>query len=315
LEQAVAERGTVITHQLFYDERGRLLLDTDLAALWGEVGPCLALHRAELHEVLASNGDPIPVRMRIRLQGLTQQDDDVTVDFDNAPNGSYDLVIGADGIHSTVRHLAFGSDAVQPLGQLAWRFVTECPPEVTAWTVLLGRDVTFLAVPIGNGQVYCYCDTSSKGTPRLDGDDVHARLAELLAGFAAPVPAILESLKPGDSVHFSPIEEVVLKEWSRGSVLLIGDAAHATSPNMAEGAAMALEDGLVLAECLASERGIERVLEQFQARRRSRTRWVLSQTHRRDRTRSLPPALRNVVVRRWGRKIMHANYRPLRDVP
>jgi hypothetical protein len=182
---------------------------------------------AELHEVLASNGDPVPVpvRMGIPLQGLSQQDDVVTVDFDNAPNGSYDLVIGADGIHSTVRRVAFGSGSVQPVGQLAWRFVTECPPEVTAWTVLLGRDVTFLAVPIGNGQVYCCCDTSSKSTPRLDGDEVHARLAELLAGFAAPVPAILESLKPGDSVHVSPIEEVELNAWSRGSVLLIGDAA------------------------------------------------------------------------------------------
>jgi 2-polyprenyl-6-methoxyphenol hydroxylase-like FAD-dependent oxidoreductase len=272
---------------------------------------------AELHEVLASNGDPVPVpvRMGIPLQGLSQQDDVVTVDFDNAPNGSYDLVIGADGIHSTVRRVAFGSGSVQPVGQLAWRFVTECPPEVTAWTVLLGRDVTFLAVPIGNGQVYCCCDTSSKSTPRLDGDEVHARLAELLAGFAAPVPAILESLKPGDSVHVSPIEEVELNAWSRGSVLLIGDAAHATSPNMAEGAAMALEDGLVPAECLASERGIARVLGQFQARRRSRTRWVLSQTHRRDRTRNLPPVLRDVVLRRWGRRIFHATYRPLLEYP
>jgi 2-polyprenyl-6-methoxyphenol hydroxylase-like FAD-dependent oxidoreductase len=78
---------------------------------------------------------------------------------------------------------------------------------------------------------------------------------------------------------------------------------------------MALEDGLVLAECLASGRGIAQTVATFQARRRPRTQWVLAQTHRRDRTRSLPPALRNLVLRRWGQNIFHANYRPLLELP
>ena len=315
LEEAVAERGSLITHQLFYDHRGHLLLDINLTALWGEVGPCLALHRVDLHDVLASAGDPVPVRMGSSLRRLIQQDDIAIVDVDGALNNSYDLVIGADGIHSTTRQMTFGSGAVRPVGQIAWRFVTKCPAEVTAWTVLLGRDVTFLAVPIGNGQVYCYCDTPTNRAPRRAVDDVKATLAELLAGFAAPVPAILESLGSVTSVHVSPIEEVELEEWSRGSVLLIGDAAHATSPNMAEGAAMALEDGLVLAECLASESSIALATERFQARRRPRTGWVLSQTHRRDRTRTLPPGLRHLVLRKWGQRIFHANYRPLLDLP
>jgi 2-polyprenyl-6-methoxyphenol hydroxylase-like FAD-dependent oxidoreductase len=84
---------------------------------------------------------------------------------------------------------------------------------------------------------------------------------------------------------------------------------------MAEGAAMALEDGLVLAECLASGDDIAQAVARFQARRRPRTQWVLAQTHRRDRTRDLPPGLRNLVLRGVGRKIFHANYRRLLDVP
>jgi 2-polyprenyl-6-methoxyphenol hydroxylase-like FAD-dependent oxidoreductase len=181
--------------------------------------------------------------------------------------------------------------------------------------VLLGRGVTFLAVPIGRGQVYCYCDASADSPSRPESDDVTGRLAELLAGFAAPVPAILDTLGPDGAVHVAPVEEVTLDRWSRGSVLLVGDAAHATSPNMAEGAAMALEDGLVLAECLACGRGITQTVARFQARRRPRTQWVLAQTHRRDRTRNLPPALRNLILRRWGRGIFHANYRPLLELP
>jgi 2-polyprenyl-6-methoxyphenol hydroxylase-like FAD-dependent oxidoreductase len=84
---------------------------------------------------------------------------------------------------------------------------------------------------------------------------------------------------------------------------------------MAEGAGMALEDGLVLAECLASGDGVAKAVAGFQARRRPRTRWVLAQTRRRDRTRNLPTLLRDFVLRRWGRKIVHANYRPLLDLP
>jgi 2-polyprenyl-6-methoxyphenol hydroxylase-like FAD-dependent oxidoreductase len=87
------------------------------------------------------------------VRQLSQHDSTVTVGFGDATADCYDLVIGADGIHSTVRRLAVGVCSVQPVGQLAWRFVTECPPDVTTWTVLLGRNVAFLAVPIGRGQV------------------------------------------------------------------------------------------------------------------------------------------------------------------
>lgn len=122
-------------------------------------------------------------------------------------------------------------------------------------------------MPIGQGRVYCYCDAPATGAPRRPGEDPRRWLTECLAGFAAPVPAILDALGRTDAVHVAPIEEVTLNGWSRGSVLLIGDAAHATSPNMAEGAAMALEDANVLAECLASEPALAAAVAAFQHRR------------------------------------------------
>jgi 2-polyprenyl-6-methoxyphenol hydroxylase-like FAD-dependent oxidoreductase len=101
----------------------------------------------------------------------------------------------------------------------------------------------------------------------------------------------------------------------REHVVLIGDAAHATSPNMAQGAAMGLEDALVLSDCLHKIPAIPAALAAFEARRRPRTDWVRAQTHRRDRTRYLPPALRHNVLRYLGRRILHANYRPLLNQP
>ena len=113
-------------------------------------------------------------------------------------------------------------------------------------------------------------------------------------------------------MHVAPIEQVAEERWVRGAVVLVGDAAHGMSPNMAEGAALAFEDALVLAACLRDGGYVTEALAAFVARRHRRTGWVRTQTHRRDRTRDLPPVLRDLTLRAFGRQIFGSNYRPLR---
>jgi FAD-dependent urate hydroxylase len=310
LDAEVAERAVEIPRQRFLDHRGRLLADVDVSQLWAGVAPCLALHRAELHDALREGAGRAPIRVGVTLDRLAQRDGKVAAEFSDGTRDEYDLVVGADGIHSTVRRLAFGDAPARPLGQLAWRLVAPCPPEVTTWSVMLGRRTAFLMLPIGHGRAYCYCDVDAD--PGADRSP--ERLPELLSEFAEPAQAILESI--GDvHVHVSAIEEVPLDSWVRGHVVLVGDGAHATSPNMAEGAAMALEDALALAECLAEVAPIPRALAAFESRRRPRTDWVRAQTHRRDRTRKLPPAARNLILRTIGPRIFRSNYAPLLAEP
>jgi FAD-dependent urate hydroxylase len=95
------------------------------------------------------------------------------------------------------------------------------------------------------------------------------------------------------------------------AVVLVGDAAHGMSPNMAQGAALAFEDALVLAACTRNAGTVSDALAAFVARRNPRTGWVRAQTHRRDQTRNLPPILRNLTLRAFGRQIFRSNYRPL----
>ena len=223
--------------------------------------------------------------MGVAVHGLHERNGTLSVEFGDGTAGEYDLAIGADGIHSTVRRLAFGTDADGPAcGTDGMALRHHLPAEIATWSAMLGHRTAFLAIPIGNGRVYCYCDVVS-----TSGADRHTELDPLFSGFAEPVPGLLESIPARELVHRSTIEEVVLDSWSRGRVLLVGDAAHATSPNMAEGAAMALEDALVLADCLRELEAIPAALSAFEARRRPRTDWVQTQTHRRDRTRHLPP--------------------------
>ena len=176
---------------------------------------------------------------------------------------------------------------------------------------MLGPGSSFLAVPIGHGRVYCYADvTADAAAGEPEGDQV-GRLRERFAGFAAPVPGLLAGLDDATRVHVAPIEEVAAERWRRGAVLLVGDAAHGMSPNMAEGASLAFEDAVVLAASLRGAGTVAEALASFVARRSPRTGWVRAQTHRRDRIRNLPPIVRDLILRALGRRIFRSNYRPL----
>jgi FAD-dependent urate hydroxylase len=310
LEQAVAARGAQIPRQRLLDHRGHMLADIDLHQLWGDVGPCLALPRADLHQVLREG---VPARMGRTIRSLEHLDGPVQVTFEDGSGGDFDLVVGADGLRSSVRRLAVDQRPPVPVGQHSWRFLAARPPEVTTWEVMFGRGTSFLTVPVSQGLVYCYADSTTNSAAaggELDSDPV-GRLRERFAGFSAPVPQLLEQLEDPAQVHAAPIEQVAEECWGRGAVALVGDGAHGMSPNMAQGASLAFEDALVLAACLRDAATVPDALAGFVARRSSRTGWVRAQTHRRDQTRNLPPALRNLTLRALGQRIFRSNYRPL----
>ena len=210
-----------------------------------------------------------------------------------------------------MRSAVFGGAEPRFVGQVSWRFLLTGFPEGSSWTVRLGRGKAFLTIPLGDRRMYCYADIDTSDRTDPTGGDA-GRFGDLYREFADPVPTILnEYVATEVRRYFSPIEEVVQEPWVRGRGVLIGDAAHAMSPNMAEGVGMALEDALVLAETVAAGEP----LETFEARRRPRVTFVQRQTHRRDRTRHLPPALRNATLRLAGLRIFHSNYRPLLAEP
>lgn len=314
LEESVRRHGCAITRQRVLDHRGRLLLGVGLDEIWGPTASCLAMHRSDLHQVLLEGVAGTPIRLGTTVESMTEGPMAVRVGLSDGSTNEYDLVVGADGIHSAIRRLAFVAASPRHVGQVSWRMVVDGGPSITDWTVMLGRGRAFLMIPIGAGRLYCYADVNSPhGQDPTDG--AVPRLVELFADFDDPARGILARLSPTRAPYFSPIEEVTQRPWVKGRSVLIGDAAHATSPNMAQGASMAMEDALVLAEILAAGSAWPGCLDAFETRRAQRVRWVQEQTRRRDRTRNLPPVIRDWVLRIAGKKIFKANHRPLRMEP
>jgi FAD-dependent urate hydroxylase len=308
LEAALLDRAYEIRRQLFLDQRGRALLDVDLLGVWGATGPCVAISHGALHAVLREG---VAVRLGATVTALDDDGSAVRASFADGSTGLYDVVVGADGVHSWVRSAVFSGADATFVGQASWRFLVDGLPEIPHWTVRLAPGRAFLTIPLGRGRSYCYADVNAESAHNPTAGDPEM-LIDLYGDFAEPVPAILrEALSNGEPPYFSPIEEVVQQPWVRGRVVLVGDAAHAMSPNMGEGAGMALEDALVLAEAVAGGRPFE----EFEARRRPRVAFVQEQTHRRDRTRNLPPAVRKATLRLAGQRIFRANYKPLLTPP
>jgi len=314
LDAEVEKRGARIETQRFCDHHGRLLREVNLGSVWSETGPCVAVHRADLHVALRESEDTLPIRMGVTLVSLDQTAECVLADLSDGARQSYDLVVGADGIGSAVRLLAFDDVGPRALNQWGWRFVIPCPPQIATWSVLMNRMSACLSMPIGGGRAYCYVDLMG-GEPPTSLAISTDRLQEVLADFEGPAIAIRQALEGSIAIHAAPIDEVVLDSWSLGRALLVGDAAHAMSPNMAQGAAMAIEDALVLTECLSEQASIGATLSAYEARRRPRVGWVQAMTHRRDRIRQLHPTLRNGLLRMFGHRVYRSHYRPLLAEP
>src|SRR3954452_1505568 len=265
LDAPLRPLGDLIFRQVFLDSRGRDLFELDVAALWAGVGESRALPRADLQQVLLT-GVGGEVSYDTAVRGLEVFEQTAKVEFGDGSVAEYDLVIGADGRRSTVRaQSGLGGPAV-PTGQIVYRSVVSGGPPLSDWTALLGRRSSFVAMPMGGRRLYCHADETAPDAPAPE--DPRAHLRELFGSFGGPVPAILDAV---EKVQVARTDEVVLDTWSRGPVLLVGDAAHATAPTLAQGAAMSFEDAVVLGEELRKSSGdVGAALVAYENRRRPR---------------------------------------------
>jgi FAD-dependent urate hydroxylase len=314
LDRAVARNGFAMRRWGYSDARGELLCETDLESLWGDVGACVGVERTKLIEVLLGAATGVRARHGVTVSNLAQASRWVSVGFTDGSSADYDLVVGADGIRSTIRRLAFGGPQPTYSGQVVWRAVIPTRFDaLDGMQLLMGDGRFFGLLPVGDGQTYGFAGLDAPEPPDNPLRGGLGTVRQLFASFSDAVAAFLAALECDEQLRFDPIEWVDADRWHTGGVLLIGDAAHAGPPHMGQGGCMALEDAVVLAEVLHEAATVDDALAAFEVRRRPRTDWVQEQSRAALRFWLLPPQIRDAALRQDGEHVMHMRYAPLRS--
>jgi 2-polyprenyl-6-methoxyphenol hydroxylase-like FAD-dependent oxidoreductase len=240
--------------------------------------------RPALHDLMSRRvrAAGVEVALGVKPADFEQRGDAVSVRFDDGRTRDYDLVVAADGINSETRAGLF-PDAPGPrfTGQGCWRIVADRPAEVDRAEMFIGGPVKLGFNPVSADRMYAFILEHVPDNPWFAPEEQLEHVAAMLEPFGSYVPAVRAALGPDSLVNYRPLEWVMLPApWSRGRIVLIGDAVHATTPHMASGAGMAVEDGLVLAEELAATDEVEQALAAFAARRFERARMVVENSVR-----------------------------------
>ncbi|MDN5797055.1 MAG: FAD-dependent monooxygenase [Intrasporangium sp.] len=246
---------------------GRWLVRTPDTALWN----MRVVHREALHQMLLSALPSGTVRFESPAELASTEDGVVTVDGDSQLRA--DLVVVADGIRSGSRRQVSSDPGYHGVGYGAWRGVTRgemrgIPPSET-W----GAGLRFGLVPLTDGRAYWFA--VKNGDDLADDRDHLARVLDLFAGWHEPIADVIRATDP-EVVSWLPIEELVrpLESLARGRAVLVGDAAHAMTPNLGQGANQGFEDAATLCVLLHTEPDLPRALDRYDRLRRPRTRRV-----------------------------------------
>ncbi|MEV0276970.1 FAD-dependent monooxygenase [Streptomyces sp. NPDC050610] len=267
---------SVITH---VDVRGEHADQTELPRLIGARRPAMAgIARPVLHRILYTEAERcgVVVRHGLTVTSIDQETELVRARLSDGTGRQAALVVGADGVRSDVRGLLGLRASPDYHGQMVWRALVRRPSWGTGIHQFAGKDNTAGLVPISDSRAYVFLTENRAERNVLPDAELAPRLRRLLEPFPGRGAALAPLVSESESVVRRPVLTNFLQgDWNRGSGVVIGDAAHAPAPQMASGAALAIEDGLVLARELERHESVGAGLKAFVSRRAQRCRTLV----------------------------------------
>jgi len=273
LAQPCLESGMSFGAFLQFDSAGQLLRSNPAP-------PSCGIRRPELARILESAAKEAGAVLDhgLTVESLNDRGDCVEVRFSDGREATYDLVVAADGAYSKLRQQVFGVDCRPRFaGQSVWRFNAPRPDQVEGFCLYrTPSGGTVGSFPTSKDSCYIFYLETSKEPLRIPEDQAHLLIRERLAEYTAPaVREALAHVTEAKQVIFRPLDvTLVPAPWNRGRVVLLGDAAHAPTPQMTSGGGMAIEDAVVLAECLSTTNTAREALAAYSARRFDRVKVI-----------------------------------------
>ncbi len=282
LSAEVIKRGQSLAAMNIVDETGELIGKSDNA--WMEVKTgykTIGIDRGALHDVLSNELAAGDVRLDATISSLVQRNKKVIITVNDGKDEEYDLLIAADGIHSSIRLLSGDVSQLRYSGYTCWRFVVDRPPSIESEQAYeyWGCGKRFGLVPIGNDRLYCFATVNASVAnyhyKNMDMDGFKALFSE----FDDVVAGLLEGLSDDVQLIHGDLNDQLALCMQQGRIVFLGDAAHAATPNMGQGAAMALEDVVVLSECLTVEKTVDDALLAYEKHRTPRVKTIRDRSY------------------------------------
>lgn len=281
-KEEIIKLGRLLPAFTIYDESGKIITKTDSLASSQKFGEDnFTIHRAELHKFLLSQIDESQVHINKRVTDFIQEKDSVTVKFEDGSEHKTKYLLAADGIHSVFRKKLLPASVPRYAGYTCWRAVVDNSGlNINESSEIWGKGRRFGIVPLSNDKMYWFACINAKQNDKKMNDFRISDLQKHFGNFPSPVSEILkitkdESLIQNDIADIKPVNR-----FAFGNIVLIGDAAHATTPNLGQGACQAIEDAVILADEINTTGNIKTAFRIFEERRMKRTKYIINTSRR-----------------------------------
>lgn len=288
--EEIAEQGSSHDDYLYSDAQDQHAVRVTYPRLAGPNLPALSLiKRTTLHKILVNRAKKVglTVQLGTTVKELQQEEGPVHVRFSNGKESEYDIVVAADGIYSQIRTQVIGDTPPKYTGQAIWRVLLPRHEDSTEPKIMFsGGGTMFGMVPLDKNEVYLLCGQTDLDKPRYEADIMVETIKERFGHFGGLAPHYLDLIKTSEQLTYTSIEEIHLPApWFRKNIIFIGDAAHASSPYMAQGAAMAIEDAIVLGELINQELTTNQIADAYMKRRYERAGFIQKKSIERNKNR------------------------------
>lgn len=269
--EEVLKRAGIIRQVRWLNYDGRIFRRVDFPET---NAPAVALHRADLQSILLRAVPEKLVRLGKKFENYREEDGTLRASFADGTSASCDVLIGADGLHSRAREQALGDGPPIFRGYTVWRGVTSSTPaelEPSTAMEIFGRGKRFGIGPVGLGRMGWWATANEPEEAAEDASEHQSKLLSLFEGWYAPAIELIKATPSASILRNSTYDRPPVKKWNDGNVILLGDAAHPTTPNLGQGGCMAIEDAAILAGCLSGCKDINPALRNFVRIRSTRT--------------------------------------------
>ncbi len=273
LADAVRAAGQPAFYRVIRASNGDVLTRVQMSQMSdGEQAPLLHLHRGDLLAVLLQAVGISTIQLGARCVNVRQDEQGVWAQFADGREAEGDLLVGADGVHSVIRQHITDGASLRLVGQVSWRGMAQIDDQQLAageagetWGI--GQRVGL--IPMSQGRVYWFLTRNAPpgGRGQRTAIEMKQQMQTFVEGWHEPIPAMVQSTDAQTIIHTDLNELEPLHQWHRGRVVLLGDAAHAMTPNLGQGACQAIEDAVTLGQCLQKEHEPGAALDLYARRR------------------------------------------------